>query len=307
MKFDTIADIYSANRSVRERLTGALSTVKPDEANARPAGEKWSIQEIVEHLTMVEFGTARICTKLLNEAKNEGKLSNGRIELSAVFTETSATVATQSLEAPDRVYPTGKVTILESFERMAEKIEDIERKALAAAELDADRVVDPKLLSGRWDDLAADANQAYPAICKLCASPELSAPMLAEATAQIFLGVRLECAKCHHHPFEKYSQEDYYAMAAFFARAGAFFRPPPAPCRLARSRSMRSTTSVRSGASTASSAGALPFIRALMIFIRFWRYSSVYCDGSHLSCRFATSVFAISSSGLRISRAGGKL
>jgi hypothetical protein len=44
--------------------------------------------------------------------------------------------------------------------------------------------------------------------------------MLAEATAQIFLGVRLECAKCHHHPFEKYGQDDYYAMAAFFARTG---------------------------------------------------------------------------------------
>ncbi|MCI0357907.1 MAG: DUF1553 domain-containing protein [Planctomycetaceae bacterium] len=44
--------------------------------------------------------------------------------------------------------------------------------------------------------------------------------MLAEATAQIFLGVRLECAKCHHHPFEKYGQDDYYGMAAFFARTG---------------------------------------------------------------------------------------
>jgi hypothetical protein len=43
---------------------------------------------------------------------------------------------------------------------------------------------------------------------------------LAEATAQLFLGVRLECAKCHHHPFEKYSQGDYYAFAAFFARVG---------------------------------------------------------------------------------------
>jgi hypothetical protein len=46
------------------------------------------------------------------------------------------------------------------------------------------------------------------------------ASMLAEATAQLFLGVRLECAKCHHHPFEKYGQDDYYAMAAFFARTG---------------------------------------------------------------------------------------
>jgi hypothetical protein len=43
---------------------------------------------------------------------------------------------------------------------------------------------------------------------------------LAESTAQLFLGVRLGCAKCHHHPFEKYSQGDYYGFAAFFSRVG---------------------------------------------------------------------------------------
>ena len=43
---------------------------------------------------------------------------------------------------------------------------------------------------------------------------------LAESTAQLFLGVRLQCAKCHHHPFEKYSQDDYYGFAAFFSRVG---------------------------------------------------------------------------------------
>jgi hypothetical protein len=41
-----------------------------------------------------------------------------------------------------------------------------------------------------------------------------------EATSQIFLGVRVQCAKCHHHPFEKISQADYYGFAAFFARVG---------------------------------------------------------------------------------------
>ena len=117
MKFETIADIYFANRSIRERLAGVLDTVKPDEATAEPDGG-WSIQKIVEHLTMVEFGTARICTKLLNEAKQAGKTSNGRVELSAVFAERTAQVATQRLEAPDRVHPTGTVTIPESFERM---------------------------------------------------------------------------------------------------------------------------------------------------------------------------------------------
>jgi hypothetical protein len=42
-----------------------------------------------------------------------------------------------------------------------------------------------------------------------------------EATSQLFLGVRLQCAKCHHHPWEKWSQDDYYGMAAFFARLGS--------------------------------------------------------------------------------------
>ena len=41
---------------------------------------------------------------------------------------------------------------------------------------------------------------------------------LAETTAQLFLGVRMQCAKCHNHPFERWSQDDYYGMAAWFAR-----------------------------------------------------------------------------------------
>jgi len=38
--------------------------------------------------------------------------------------------------------------------------------------------------------------------------------------SQLFLGIRLECAKCHHHPFEKYGQDDFYSFAAFFSRLG---------------------------------------------------------------------------------------
>jgi hypothetical protein len=46
--------------------------------------------------------------------------------------------------------------------------------------------------------------------------PEEIAPVV----SQLFLGVRLECAKCHHHPFESWSQDDFYSFAAFFARLG---------------------------------------------------------------------------------------
>jgi len=37
---------------------------------------------------------------------------------------------------------------------------------------------------------------------------------------QVFLGQRLACANCHHHPYEKWSQDDYWGLAAFFGRVG---------------------------------------------------------------------------------------
>lgn len=41
-----------------------------------------------------------------------------------------------------------------------------------------------------------------------------------EDIAQLFLGVRMQCAQCHHHPFERWSQDDYYSFAAFFSQVG---------------------------------------------------------------------------------------
>ena len=35
--------------------------------------------------------------------------------------------------------------------------------------------------------------------------------------AQVFLGVRIQCAQCHHHPYEKWTQDDYHGFAAFFS------------------------------------------------------------------------------------------
>jgi hypothetical protein len=41
---------------------------------------------------------------------------------------------------------------------------------------------------------------------------------LAETTVQLFFGIRMQCCKCHNHPFERWTQDDYYSTAAFFAR-----------------------------------------------------------------------------------------
>jgi hypothetical protein len=52
--------------------------------------------------------------------------------------------------------------------------------------------------------------------CKDLRTPD----QFVDNTAQVFLGLRLACAQCHHHPYEKWSQDDYWGLAAFFGRVG---------------------------------------------------------------------------------------
>ncbi len=58
-----------------------------------------------------------------------------------------------------------------------------------------------------------------------------------EDIAQLFMGQRLQCARCHHHPYEKWAQQDYYQMAAFFStldrREGALPNEPKFGSRVA--------------------------------------------------------------------------
>lgn len=56
-------------------------------------------------------------------------------------------------------------------------------------------------------------NESPAAFFQVQADPEKTA----RAVSQLFLGVRVECAQCHHHPFERWDQQDYYALAGFFS------------------------------------------------------------------------------------------
>jgi hypothetical protein len=67
-----------------------------------------------------------------------------------------------------------------------------------------------ELLTGTGNTLNKPAANFY----RVTRTPEESA----EAAAQIFMGVRVQCARCHGHPFENISQTDYYGLAAVFAR-----------------------------------------------------------------------------------------
>ncbi|MEW4486537.1 DUF1549 domain-containing protein [Thalassoglobus sp. JC818] len=49
---------------------------------------------------------------------------------------------------------------------------------------------------------------------------ETSPLLLAENVAQAFLGMRIQCAQCHNHPFDRWTMDDYYGFAAFFSQVG---------------------------------------------------------------------------------------
>lgn len=50
------------------------------------------------------------------------------------------------------------------------------------------------------------------------AANELKPELLASETSRIFLGLQLGCAQCHDHPFDRWSQKDFWGLAAFFAQ-----------------------------------------------------------------------------------------
>ncbi len=67
-----------------------------------------------------------------------------------------------------------------------------------------------ELIAGRGSTYAEPAANFYRAL----RDPQARA----EAVAQVFLGMRMQCARCHNHPFEQWTQTDYHSLAAFFAR-----------------------------------------------------------------------------------------
>ncbi|HZZ78596.1 MAG TPA: DUF1549 and DUF1553 domain-containing protein [Gemmataceae bacterium] len=67
-----------------------------------------------------------------------------------------------------------------------------------------------ELLTGLGNTLHKPAANFY----RVARTPEESA----ESFAQLFLGVRVQCAKCHNHPFESITQTDYYGLSAYFAQ-----------------------------------------------------------------------------------------
>jgi len=80
-----------------------------------------------------------------------------------------------------------------------------------AQDVPIDRMV-RELLASQGGTFANPATNYY--------QNETSTLKTAENVAQVFLGMRIQCAQCHNHPFDRWTMNDYYSFAAFFAQVG---------------------------------------------------------------------------------------
>lgn len=118
MRYETIADVFSANQKIHERLVEVLHGLTDNVAAATTDGEQWSVKQIVEHIALVDNGMSMICGKLLAQAMAAGIANDGRLELSADFIDNMSKISEMKFEPPERVVPTGEVSIEESLDLM---------------------------------------------------------------------------------------------------------------------------------------------------------------------------------------------
>jgi hypothetical protein len=99
-----------------------------------------------------------------------------------------------------------------------------------------------------------------------------------EDVAQLFLGVRLNCAQCHHHPFERWSQDDYYSLAAFFSQVGRKPTDTQGEDQIFHQRGVATSTNVKTGVALKPRAlgddvGAIPADQDPRLMLADWMAS----------------------------------
>lgn len=138
MNFQSIDEIYTANDEAREVLKALLGEISDEEAGRLADGERWTVAQIVEHIVTVNDGVFRICRKLLGKAKEAGTPASKTLNVSDAFLDRSVEVHQVKLQAPERVHPTGSVTVEESLAKLDENRRQMDELRPLFAEFDGD-------------------------------------------------------------------------------------------------------------------------------------------------------------------------
>lgn len=123
MNYHSVAEIFDDIDQTRARLFESVEGLSAGEQSSRPAPDKWAVAEILEHLSLVERGVARVVTRLLENAEAAGQreaeaagqthaAAGQTPEVAAPFAPVSIAefveqTRTQRLNAPENARPAG--------------------------------------------------------------------------------------------------------------------------------------------------------------------------------------------------------
>ncbi|HTK37618.1 MAG TPA: DinB family protein [Pyrinomonadaceae bacterium] len=119
MKYRSFAEVYADNDRIRERLIATVGALDDKATEKRLDEGGWSVGQIVEHISAVDEGICKICSKLLAAARDKNLPGDGSVRLSPEFTERIDSLTKTKLEAPERVHPTGEQSVAQSLERLS--------------------------------------------------------------------------------------------------------------------------------------------------------------------------------------------
>jgi len=121
MDFSSVPAIYEDIDRTRARLIAAVEGLSDEQQGYAPAADRWSVAELVEHLSMVEGNVAALLERLLGKAEESGAgpAAPGAFDPVSIeeFVERSRTAR---YEAPERIRPTGTLAVADSLARLKE-------------------------------------------------------------------------------------------------------------------------------------------------------------------------------------------
>jgi hypothetical protein len=125
MIYHHIADIFEMMEKAHARFTTSITGLTEAQENFRPAPDRWTIAENVEHISIVNSGFLRLTHKLLKRAEADPKPAIADLELLPVTMTENGELKPGKWSAPETVLPQGGVRVADAMAKNRSVIDDL--------------------------------------------------------------------------------------------------------------------------------------------------------------------------------------
>jgi DinB superfamily len=125
MTYQGINDIFAMIEKMNARFNSSISGLSEAQEKFRPALDRWTIAENVEHISIVNNGFLRLTYKLLKQAEADPKPAREDLQMPPLTLTVSGELKEGKMEAPETVRPKGDVPIAQSVIKNQQAIDDL--------------------------------------------------------------------------------------------------------------------------------------------------------------------------------------